>query len=89
MMRHIEAFRRGESVDPDDGQHPLASVAWCAFTLMEFERTHPELDDRVIERDKEQLCALFDICPLFSKLEPCPEELESCSEESGSDLCTS
>jgi hypothetical protein len=46
MMRHVEAFRKGISIDPVDGQHVLASVAWCAFTLMEYEKTHPELDDR-------------------------------------------
>jgi hypothetical protein len=46
MMRHVEAFRCGAKTDPDDGQHPLASVMWCAAALMEFERTHPELDDR-------------------------------------------
>jgi len=46
MMRHLEAFRRGESVDPDDGQHPLASVMWCAATLMEFECFELGEDDR-------------------------------------------
>lgn len=46
LLRHLEAWRQGRKVDPDDGQHPLASVAWCAFTLMEYEITHPELDDR-------------------------------------------
>lgn len=35
-----------EKLDPDDGQHHLASVAWCALALMEYEETHPELDDR-------------------------------------------
>jgi hypothetical protein len=33
--------------DPEDGQHHLASVAWCAMALIELEETHPELDDRV------------------------------------------
>ena len=46
LMRHLEAWRAGRLVDPDDGQHPLASVAWCALTLMEYENTHPEFDDR-------------------------------------------
>lgn len=46
LMRHLEAFRAGESYDSEGGQHHLASVAWCAFALMEYERTHPELDDR-------------------------------------------
>lgn len=46
MMRHAWAWWGGERLDPVDGQHHLASVAWCAMALIEFERTHPELDDR-------------------------------------------
>lgn len=46
MMRHLEAFRAGESLDPEGGQHHLASVAWGAFALMEYEETHREFDDR-------------------------------------------
>lgn len=46
MMRHAWAWWRGETHDPVDGQHHLASVAWCAFALMEYEETHPEFDDR-------------------------------------------
>ena len=49
MMRHIEAFRQGTSIDPKDGQHVLGSVAWCALALIEYERTHPELDDRMLD----------------------------------------
>lgn len=45
LMRHAWAYWRGETHDPD-GQHHLASVAWCAMVLMEYEVTHPELDDR-------------------------------------------
>jgi len=46
LMRHAWAFWRGERFDPKDGQHHLASVCWTAMALMEYERTHPELDDR-------------------------------------------
>lgn len=46
MMRHAWAWMRGERFDPVDGQHHLASVCWCALALMEYEDTHPELDDR-------------------------------------------
>lgn len=46
MQRHANAFWGGERLDPKDGQHHLASVAWCALALMEYERTHPEGDDR-------------------------------------------
>jgi len=46
MMRHAVAWWGRERHDPQDGQHHLASVAWCALALIELERTHPELDDR-------------------------------------------
>ena len=46
MMRHAWAWWGGEKHDLIDGQHHLSSVAWCAFALMEYEDTHPELDDR-------------------------------------------
>lgn len=49
MLRHAWNWWRGEKLDPEDGQHHLASVVWCALTLMEFEETHPELDDRVVK----------------------------------------
>jgi hypothetical protein len=48
LQRHAWAFWAGEERDPVDGQLHLASVAWCAFALIEYARTHPELDDRVI-----------------------------------------
>jgi len=47
LMRHLEAYRGGEDIDPEGGQHHLSSVAWCAFALIEYGQTHPELDDRV------------------------------------------
>lgn len=50
MMRHGWAWWWGEVTDKVDGQHHLASVAWCALALMEYERTHPELDDRGFNR---------------------------------------
>lgn len=45
MMRHIQKWLKGETHDAVDGQHHMAAVAWAAFALMEYERTHPELDD--------------------------------------------
>lgn len=49
LQRHALAWWAGEQSDPDDGQHHLASVAWCALTLMEYEITHPELDTRTCQ----------------------------------------
>jgi len=46
LMRHAWAWMRGESHDPD-GQHHLASVAWCALALLQFEiEKRSALDDR-------------------------------------------
>lgn len=45
MLRHITLWVGGQSRDPD-GQHHLASVAWCAFTLMEYENSGEGDDDR-------------------------------------------
>lgn len=36
LMRHLWKWWRGEEIDPEDGQHHLDSVAWCAFTLRHF-----------------------------------------------------
>lgn len=49
MMRHAWKFwgRIDENdLDPQDLQHHLDSVAWCAIVLREFIDTHPECDDR-------------------------------------------
>lgn len=46
LYRHIEAHRRGESVDPDSGHSHLAHAAFHLFTLMEFERLGLGTDDR-------------------------------------------
>jgi len=46
LQRHAWDWWGGEELDQEDGQHHLASVAWCALTLLEFLKTHPSLDDR-------------------------------------------
>lgn len=52
MMRHLLAFWSGEDTheviegDSSTECHHLASVVFGALALMEFERTHAELDDR-------------------------------------------
>jgi hypothetical protein len=38
LMNHITKWFSGYERDEEDGQHHLASVAWIAFSLMEFER---------------------------------------------------
>lgn len=51
-MRHITAFNNGEDKDPESGLSHLAHCACCIMFLLEFEKTHPELDDRY-KSDKE------------------------------------
>lgn len=46
LQRHATAFWGGEDVDPETGSHHLAAVAFHAFAMMEWGRTHPEMDDR-------------------------------------------
>ena len=56
-MRHIMAFNDGEDKDPESGLSHLAHAACCIMFLLEFEKTHPELDDRYkvdVHKTKEQ-----------------------------------
>ena len=45
-MRHIMAFNDGEDKDPESGLSHIAHAMCCLMFLLEFEKTHPELDDR-------------------------------------------
>lgn len=45
-MRHLWKWWRGEFADVESGLPHLAHAACCIFFLMEYGRTHPELDDR-------------------------------------------
>lgn len=51
LLRHAYLWWAGQIFDKDNGQHHLAAVVFNAFALMEYERTHPEFDDRW-EQDK-------------------------------------
>jgi rubredoxin len=46
LMRHVTAWWNGEETDPETGTSHLSAVAWHAFALLEYTKTHPELDDR-------------------------------------------
>lgn len=46
MLRHAWAWWWGEKFDPEDGQHHLASVAWAALALMQYEATGNGVDNR-------------------------------------------
>lgn len=45
-MRHLGAFNDGEDKDPESGLSHLAHAACNLLFLIEFEKHHPELDDR-------------------------------------------
>lgn len=46
LMRHLNSFRKGEDMDPESGLNHMAHVAVNAIFLLEYHRTHKELDDR-------------------------------------------
>jgi hypothetical protein len=45
-LRHLMAFNDGEDKDPESGLSHLAHAACCIMFLLEFEKTHKDLDDR-------------------------------------------
>lgn len=47
LERHWCDWQGGETYCPDDGQHHLASVAWCALTLLTYELCEIGTDTRV------------------------------------------
>ncbi|KKN84442.1 hypothetical protein LCGC14_0289040 [marine sediment metagenome] len=53
LMRHVEAYRAGESIDPDSGLPHMAHVAWQAFTLMVYENEDIGEDNRKMEVSNE------------------------------------
>lgn len=49
MMRHAWKWMAGQTYDEVDGQHHLASVAWCALALLHFDlnkQRYKQYDDR-------------------------------------------
>ena len=65
IMRHLWKFWRGEHLDNESGQSHLAHAAWGCLTLMEYGRTHLELDDRA--------CIRLDLeAPVVDKVETIP-----------------
>lgn len=46
LQRHLHAFWSGVDVDKESGLKHLAHAGFAILALLEFERTHPELDDR-------------------------------------------
>lgn len=53
-LRHIYAFADGETFDPESGEHHLAHARCCLGFLIEYERSHPEGDNRHVNQQKAQ-----------------------------------
>lgn len=45
-LRHLMAFNDGEDKDPETGLSHLAHLGCCTMFLLEYEKTHKELDNR-------------------------------------------
>lgn len=54
VMRHINAYRKGETFDPETGLSHLSHASCGLMMLLEFEETRPELDDRYLKQDKKE-----------------------------------
>lgn len=46
VERHIEDFKSGNDFDVELKTHNLANAVWGLMSVLEFYKTHPELDDR-------------------------------------------
>lgn len=46
LLRHTFAYLGGENNDQETGLSHMAHAACCVDFLLEYEKTHPELDDR-------------------------------------------
>jgi hypothetical protein len=45
VMRHINSYRKGETLDPETGLSHLSHASCGLMMLLEFEETRPELND--------------------------------------------
>ncbi len=50
LSRHLTAYQAGQTFDPESGLSHMAHVMANAAMLLEFEKTHPHLDDRYVPR---------------------------------------
>lgn len=45
-LRHLTAYNEGEDKDNESGLSHLSHAGACILFLLEYERSHPQLDDR-------------------------------------------
>lgn len=48
LFRHYLKYSAGERLDPETGLSHMTAVAWNALALVEYEHSHPEMDDRFV-----------------------------------------
>ena len=60
-LRHLFAWHKGETTDPETGLNHLAHAACEILFLLEFSRTHLELDDRPNTPEAETPKTLCDV----------------------------
>lgn len=49
LERHLSLFKQGQDIDDESGLHHLAHAVFHCLALIEWGRTHPELDDRSLK----------------------------------------
>jgi hypothetical protein len=45
LLRHVFAYMRGERHDPETGLSHMAHAGCCVMFILEFEKTHQQLND--------------------------------------------
>ena len=51
-LRHVFAFLGGQNQDPETGLNHLAHACCCLLFLLDYQISHPEMDDRYIQGPK-------------------------------------
>jgi len=46
ILRHVFRWMGGEDLDPESGLHHMAHAAWGCMVLIQYSKTHKQLDDR-------------------------------------------
>lgn len=53
LMRHLEAYRKGESKDPESGQPHMYHILCCATFISELDRKE-DIPTRLVSSEEEQ-----------------------------------
>ena len=75
IMRHLNSYRKGETLDPETGLSHLAHASCGLMMLLEFEETRPDLDDRYKSESKKSV-KTEDAVVLFHAAEEAHKNIE-------------